>query len=341
MKPIISITMGDPAGIGSEIITKLLNNPDLYKKCLPVVIGDKEAIKDAAAFSKVNLGVNAIDDLKKAVFEYGTIDVYDLDNIDMSKVIYGKVDSECGRASGEYIEKAIQLALNKDVHAIVTAPIHKESFDLGGYGKKYRGHTEMLAALTNTNDVAMLLAHGSLRVIHVTTHVSLKKAIELIKRERIYRTIKIAQDAGQHLGILSPKIGVAGLNPHCGDGGLMGDEEIEEILPAVKKAKSEGMDVYGPISPDIVFSKGGGAYDIIVAMYHDQGHIPLKFHGFKWDGDKWSSVGGVNITFGLPIIRTSVDHGTAFGKAGKGTADEKSLYDAIEYAVLIVKNRKL
>jgi len=199
----------------------------------------------------------------------------------------------------------------------------------------------MLASLTNTKDVAMVLAHDNLRVIHVTTHVSLRKSIDLVKKDRIYKTIKIAFNACRQLGILSPKIAVAGLNPHCGDGGIMGDEEIKEIIPAVEKAKSEGISVEGPFSPDVVFSKGrSGTFDIIVVMYHDQGHIPLKFHGFQWNGEKWTSVGGVNITFGLPIIRTSVDHGTAFGKAGKGIANEKSLDDAIDYAILISKNRK-
>ena len=200
----------------------------------------------------------------------------------------------------------------------------------------------MLASMTNTPDVAMVLAHGHLRVIHVTTHVSLRKSLDLIRTERIYKTIKIAVEACRQLGISSPKIAVAGLNPHCGDGGIMGDEEIKEITPAIENARSDGIDVDGPIPPDTIFPKGrSGTYDIIVAMYHDQGHIPLKFHGFEWDGEKWTSVGGVNITFGLPIIRTSVDHGTAFGKAGKGIADERSLLDAIDYAIVIAKNRNL
>ena len=342
MKPIICITMGDPAGIGSEIISKALNNSDVYSKCNPFVIGDKQAIMDAVRVSKLETNINVIDKTEKAEFKHGTIDVYDLNNIDMSKMAYGKVDVDCGRAAGEYIEKAVELAMDRSVDAIVTGPINKESFDLAGYGKKYRGHTEMLSSLTNTPDVAMVLAHGHLRVIHVTTHVSLRKAIGLIKTERIYKTIIIAVEACRQLGITSPKIAVAGLNPHCGDGGIMGDEEIKEIIPAIEKAKSDGVNVDGPIPPDTIFPKGrSGTYDIIVAMYHDQGHIPLKFHGFEWNGEKWTSVGGVNITFGLPVIRTSVDHGTAFGKAGKGISDEKSLLDAIDYAITIAKNRNL
>ena len=340
MKPSICITMGDPSGIGSEIIARALNHSDVYSKCHPFVVGDKDAIADGIRISGSDLSVNPVSDLQSAQFKHGTIDVYDLNNVDLSRLVYGKVDVDCGRAAGQYIEKAVELAMTRATDAIVTAPIHKESFDLAGYGKKYRGHTEMLAALSNSPDVAMVLAHGNLRVIHVTTHVSLRKAIDLVKTERIYKTIKIAVEACQQLGIASPKIGVAGLNPHSGDGGIMGDEEIKEIIPAIEKARNEGIEADGPIPPDTIFPKGvSGTYDIIVTMYHDQGHIPLKFHGFKWDGEKWTSVGGVNITFGLPIIRTSVDHGTAFGKAGKGSADEKSLLDAVDYAIVIAKNR--
>lgn len=341
MKPTISITMGDPAGIGAEIIAKVLNNPRVYSQCNPFVIGDQEVMLDGVKISNLDLGINAIADVQAARFQPGIIDVYDLHNIDRTMFMYGKVNKECGKAAGQYIEKAVEIALKKEVDAIVTAPIHKESFDLAGYGKKYRGHTEMLAALTNTENVAMLLIHGNLRVIHVTTHVSLRKVADLIKKDRIYKTIQIASEACRQLGISSPRIAVAGLNPHCGDGGIMGDEEIKEITPAIQKARSEGIDVTDPLPPDTVFPKGrSGTYDIIVAMYHDQGHIPIKFYGFEWNENKWKSIGGVNITMGLPIVRTSVDHGTAFGKAGKGIADETSLRDAVDYAILIAKNKK-
>ncbi len=342
MKPIIGVTMGDPAGIGSEITAKALNSESIYDKCSPFVVGDAKAMVDAVRISSLGLSVSPIKSISQAQFKSGVIDVYDLANVDMDSLVYGKVNQDCGRAAGQYIEKAISLAINKEIDAIVTAPIHKESFDLAGYGKRYRGHTEMLAALTKTKNVAMLLAHGNLRVIHVTTHVPFRQIVDLVKEERVYKTICIAHDACQQLGIASPRIAVAGLNPHSGDGGIMGDEEIKEIIPAIERARRQGLDVTGPIPPDTVFPKGkGGTYDVIVAMYHDQGHIPLKFGGFQWDGNKWLSVGGVNITFGLPIIRTSVDHGTAFGKAGKGIADQKSLLDAIEVAIVIAKNRNL
>ncbi len=340
MKPIIGITMGDPAGIGSEIIAKALNKQAVYESCRPVVIGDKKAMEDAVKIAGLTLGVHGIEKLEDARYEYGTIDVYDMKNISYNKIPFGKVDAECGRAAGEYIEKAIDMAMKKEIAAIATAPINKESFDLGGWGKKYRGHTEMLAALTKSEKASMMLASGNLRVIHVTTHVSMRQAVDLIKKERVYNTIIKAHEACQYLGIQSPRIGVCGLNAHAGESGIMGYEEIEEIIPAIEKARAEGMNVEGPVPGDTIYPRGRtGTFDVIVAMYHDQGHIPVKLMGFLWDGAVWSSVSGVNITIGLPIIRVSVDHGTAFGKAGKGIANEVSMLDAIEYCILIAKNR--
>jgi len=342
MKPIIGITMGDPAGIGSEIIAKALNKPEVYDKCRPVVIGDKWAMEEAVKIANVPLEVRGVEQVDEASFHHGSIDVYDLKNLNKERIPFGKVDAACGKAAGEYIEKAISLAMNKEISAMVTGPINKESFDLGGYGKKYRGHTEMLAALTNSPKSVMMLASGNLRVIHVTTHVPMRQAVDLIKKERIYNTILKAYEACRELGIENPRIGVCGLNPHASDGGIMGREEIEEITPAIEQARAEGLSVEGPIPGDTIYPRGkAGTYDIIVAMYHDQGHIPVKLMGFLWDGQAWSSVSGVNITIGLPIVRVSVDHGTAFGKAGKGTANEISMLDAIDYAILIAKNRKM
>ena len=342
MKPIIGITMGDPAGIGSEIIVKALNRKDVYEKCRPVVIGDKWAIEDAVRMTGIKIDVRGVSSVSEASFTHGTIDVYDLKNVKHEKIPYGKVDAACGKAAGEYIEKAIYLAMDKEISAMVTGPINKESFDLGGYGKKYRGHTEMLAGLTNSPKSFMMLASGNLRVIHVTTHVSMRQAVDLIKKDRVYDTICKAYQACRELGIENPRIGVCGLNPHASDGGIMGREEIDEIIPAIEQARAEGFDVQGPIPGDTIYPKGKtGTFDIVVAMYHDQGHIPVKLMGFLWDGDAWSSVSGVNITIGLPIIRVSVDHGTAFGKAGKGLANEVSLLDSVDYAILIAKNRKI
>ncbi|MCP4218893.1 MAG: 4-hydroxythreonine-4-phosphate dehydrogenase PdxA [bacterium] len=340
MRPLIGITMGDPAGVGPEIIAKALNDRDLYAKARPLVIGDKAVMEEALKIANVDLKINAIKDTAGR-FEFGTLDVYDLDNLKLEKVPHGTVNADCGRAAGEAIEKAINMAMAKEIDAIVTGPINKEAFDLGGYGKKYRGHTEMLAGLTKSDKAFMLLASGKLRVIHVTTHVPMREAVDLITTERVYNTIHKAKEACRELGLESPKIAVAGLNAHSSDGGIIGREEVEQISPAIEKARADGLDVHGPIPGDTVFPKGmAGTYDVVVAMYHDQGHIPVKLMGFQWDGQAWSSMKGVNITIGLPIIRTSVDHGTAFGKAGKGTADENSLFDAVDYAILIAENRK-
>lgn len=340
MKPCIGITMGDPAGIGPEIIVKALNHARVFSECRPLVIGEKGILEQALRSTGMGLNIQVTVDPAKAAYRHGTITLLNKNNIDSRRVVHGSISAQCGKAAGEFIEEAVKLACNREIDAITTAPIHKESFDLGGYGKKYRGHTEMLAALTHSKDVAMLLVSGNLRVIHVTTHLSMRRALDQIKQARIYRTIRIAHLACRQLGVDSPRIGVAGLNPHCGEGGIMGDEEMTEIIPAVEAAARDGLEVTGPVPADTIFPRGkSGRFDIIVAMYHDQGHIPVKLLGFESSGESWSSIRGVNITFGLPIIRTSVDHGTAFGKAGKGTADEGSLLDAIHYACILAQNK--
>jgi 4-hydroxythreonine-4-phosphate dehydrogenase len=230
--------------------------------------------------------------------------------------------------------------LEGQIDGTVTAPIHKEALNAAGHD--FPGHTEIYAHLTKTREYAMLLANENLRVIHVSTHVSLREACDMVKKDRILAVIRLAHDACRQLGIESPRIGVAGLNPHSSDGGLFGREEEEEISPAVEEARALGMSVEGPIPPDTLFPKAkGGLYDVSVAMYHDQGHIPLKLLGFVWDRttSSWQSVSGVNVTLGLPIIRASVDHGTAFGKAGKGTASPDSLVQAIMYAARLASNQ--
>ncbi len=343
MKPIIGITMGDAAGIGPEIIAKALSLREIYEICRPIVIGDADAVREGIKVARVQLEVNSIKEVSDARFEHGTIDVLDLENIRVDELEMGKPQSMAGRASVEYIEKAVELALNGEIHAIATAPISKEAINMAGYN--YVGHTEILAHLTSTKDYAMMLIAGPLRVIHVTTHVPFSEIPKLITKERVYRTIRLAHDAAQKLGIRNPRIAVAGLNPHCGEGGLFGREEIDEITPAVELAKSEGFNVKGPIPADTVFVRArGGEFDIVVAMYHDQGHIPIKLLGLEWDEaeKRWTSVGGVNVTVGLPIIRTSVDHGTAYGKAGRreGTANPQSLIEAIKMAVKLAEPSK-
>jgi 4-hydroxythreonine-4-phosphate dehydrogenase len=332
--PIIGISMGDPAGIGPEIASKALAKSEMYAKCRPLVVGDATVMEQAVQIAKVNLKINSINKPIEAKFKFGIIDVVDLANVNIAELKYGKVSAMGGKAAFEAVKKLIELALTGDVDATVTGPINKEALNLAGY--HYSGHTEIYAEFTKTKNYTMMLAEGKLRVVHVSTHVSLRQACDCVKKERVYTVIKLANSTMRNFGIEKPRIGVAGLNPHASDGGLFGCEEVDEIAPAILKARSEGIIVEGPVPPDTIFSKAlGGQYDIVVAMYHDQGHIPLKIVGFTWNDEAkcWNSVSGVNITLGLPIIRTSVDHGTAFGKAGKGTATEESLINAMDYAI--------
>jgi 4-hydroxythreonine-4-phosphate dehydrogenase len=262
-------------------------------------------------------------------------------NIDAKSIRHKVVSPECGRASFEYVRRVIELAMSHEIDATVTGPINKEAINRAGF--HYSGHTEIYADLTRTEDYAMMLMHEQFRVIHVSTHVSLREACDRVKKARVYTVIKLGYDTLKRLGIENPKIAVAGLNPHAGESGLFGREEMEEIEPAIKQAQEEGLTVEGPIPPDTVFSKmQGGQYDIVVVMYHDQGHIPTKLLGFQYDEKTktWDSVSGVNITLGLPIIRVSVDHGTAFGKAGEGRANPQSIIQAIEIAARLATSTK-
>jgi len=335
--------MGDAAGIGPEIIAKTLFLEEIYEISRPIVIGDGYALRMGVEVSGLDLKIQPVSSLSEARFERGSIDVLDLENIDPEKLVMGKPQAMAGKASVEYVLKAAELALKNEVDAIVTAPLNKEAMNMAGYS--YTGHTELLAEFSGVKDFAMVLLAGPIRVIHVTTHVALKEVPGLITKERVLRTIKLAEKAAKRLGVERPRIAVAGLNPHSGEGGLFGSEEMEAIGPAVEEAKRLGLTVEGPIPPDTVFVKAaGGAFGIVVAMYHDQGHIPVKLTGFKWSGDsgQWEAVEGVNITVGLPFIRTSVDHGTAYGKAGRkeGMANPQSLIEAIKVAVKMAEAKK-
>jgi 4-hydroxythreonine-4-phosphate dehydrogenase len=297
----------------------------------------EQAIRIAGSPQKVN----AIQTVDQSQHSLGIVDVLDLHNVDLAALPMGQVSAMAGQAAFEAIETAIQMALDRQLDATVTAPINKESINLAGHS--FAGHTEIFAQYTGSRDVAMMLISGSLRVIHVTTHLSMRQACDLIKKERILKVIRMFQTALRQLGILHPKIAVAGLNPHAGDGGLFGTEEAEEIRPAVEEAQNEGIQAEGPLPPDTIFSfLQGGFYDGCVAMYHDQGHIPFKMSEFEWDNQKMvmKNVRGINVTLGLPIIRVSVDHGTAFPIAGKGVANCESMIQAIEYAVTLAKNRR-
>ncbi len=336
-RPILGITMGDPAGVGPEIAAKALANKKVYEIARPIIVGDAGVMTRAAGLVGASFEIRAVTRPSESLFQYGVAEVLDLNNVNIEAFEYGKVSSMAGKAAFEAIEKVIALAMDGQIDASVTGPINKESLNQAGYS--YAGHTEIFADYTKTKQYAMLLVEGDMRVVHVSTHVSLKRACELVTKERVLEVIQLADDACRRLGIAKPVIGVAGLNPHSGEGGLFGDEEEREIIPAVKSAVSLGIQAEGPVPADTLFSKvKGGQYHIAVAMYHDQGHIPVKVTGFVFNNQtrKWESVKGVNITLGLPIIRTSVDHGTAFDQAGKGTANEESLIHAIEYAVQLV-----
>jgi 4-hydroxythreonine-4-phosphate dehydrogenase len=339
-KPIIGISMGDPAGIGPEICASAMARSMVHEVCRPVIVGDAGVIRESVKIVRVPLEVRSIIGIADASSRRDVINVFDLKNVDPSRLKLGEVSAMAGKAAFEAVRTMIELAQSRQIDATVTAPIHKEALKLAGHD--FPGHTEIFAHFTGTSDFTMMLAAGKFRVVHVSTHVSLRQACDAVKRERVLTVIELAHEACVKLGIAHPKIGVAGLNPHASDGGLFGSEERDEIIPAIENARAKGIQVEGPQPPDTFFAKAvSGAYDICVAMYHDQGHIPVKIKGFAYDAAKkaWTSVNGINVSLGLPIIRTSVDHGTAFDQAGKGTASDASLLDAIEYAAKLARSR--
>lgn len=332
--PILAITMGDPAGIGPEIAAKVFAMPELYKQCRPLLTGNVQIMRKAIELVKSSLIINSIANVNDAIFHYGTVDIIDLQVDNPDSIVYGKISVSAGDIAFRSVTKAIELAMAGEVDGTVTNPINKGAINAAGH--HFSGHTEIYAHYTNSPKYAMLLADEKIKVIHVSTHVSLRKACDLVKKERVLETIRLLDDGLKMIGFDKPRIGVAGLNPHAGDSGLFGDEEELEIVPAIKSAKAEGIDAEGPFPPDTLFAlANGGRFDGCVAMYHDQGHIPFKLAGFEWDEESGSmkSVRGVNITLGLPIIRTSVDHGTAFEIAGKGIASPDALMYAIGYAL--------
>jgi len=341
-KPIIGITMGDPAGIGPEIIAKAFGGRTVQERCRPLVFGDARTIRQACRFVNCPDEVRSIVKVDDARFEPGAIDVFDLKNVDVTQLRLGEVSAMAGQAAFESIEAAIEHAMNRMIDAVVTAPIHKTALNRAGHA--FAGHTEIFAKFTDTSDYAMMLAEGNLRVVHVSTHLSLRQACNAVSKDRVLRVIRLGHDACRRLEIPKPRIGVAGLNPHAGEEGLFGDEETEHIAPAIRAARAEGLDVEGPVPADTLYPKvAGGGYDIGVAMYHDQGHIPVKMLGFKYDAARggWTEINGINVTLGLPILRVSVDHGTAFDQAGKGTASAESLLHAVDYAARMSRHAEL
>lgn len=337
---IIAITMGDPASIGPEIAIKALLNKDIYQGCKPLLVGDAAVFQQIIDLLKLDATIRIISKVSDARFEFGIIDVFDLSNTNIQELQFGTISAASGKASFESVKKVIEMAMAGEVDATVTGPINKKSINEAGI--HFAGHTEIYAHFTGTKKYAMLLVEENINVIHVSTHVSLRQACDLVKKDRIIQVIELIVDGLKRLGKTNLKIGVAGLNPHAGDNGLFGTEEKEEILPAIEAARALGYDVEGPVPPDTMFAKAAmGAYGGVVAMYHDQGHIPFKLTGFQWNAAKqrMDSVKGVNITLGLPIIRTSVDHGTAFEIAGKGIASADAMILAIESAVQLSKSK--
>jgi 4-hydroxythreonine-4-phosphate dehydrogenase len=326
--------MGDPAGVGPEIIARACAEPIARDHARPVVIGSAAVMKEALGLVGSLLVLHGVSGLAECRWGAGTLECLDLRNVNAATLPRGEVSALAGRAAYQYIERAVALAGQHAIEAIVTAPINKEA--LAAAGMPHTGHTEILAALSGTRDFAMLLMGRELKVIHVTTHVALRRVPELVTRERVSTTIRLAQRTMVGLGQPRPRIGVAGLNPHAGEDGLFGDEEQTVIVPAIEAARTEGLNVSGPWPADTLFSRArGGEFDIVVAMYHDQGHIPVKTLGFQYDEARkaWTGLSGVNVTVGLPFLRVSVDHGTAFDRAWKGTANHESMTEAIAVAV--------
>jgi len=329
-KPVVAVTMGDPAGVGAEVVVKAFEAAREYAR--PVVVGDASVMADAVQICGSDLEVRAVDSVEAGLEVGDDIPVLDLGNVD--DIEYGVVREDYGRASLAYVETAIDLAIEGAVDAIATAPINKQATRLAG--AEHAGHTGLLAARTGVEDYSMMLVEEPLRVTHVSTHVPLREACDLVTTESVGSTIDVTHGALRDLGIEEPSIAVAGLNPHASDGGLMGTEDDAEIRPAVEAARERGIDAHGPESPDTVYVRAaGGEFDCVVSMYHDQGHIPIKMLGFGSDG----AVSGVNVTVGLPIVRTSVDHGTAFDIAGEGVASETSMVDAVRIAARLAAAR--
>ncbi|WP_375454193.1 4-hydroxythreonine-4-phosphate dehydrogenase PdxA [uncultured Methylobacterium sp.] len=322
-RPTIAITMGDPAGIGPEIIMKALAHADVQALCRPLVIGDAGRLRQAGAIVGSQMPVDSLTDAGDADFETGAVQCLDL-KVVPGDLPFGAVSPVAGEAAYRFIAKAVDVVQAGQAQGICTAPLSKEALHAAGH--KFPGHTEMLAHLTGTPEVSMMLVSPKLRVIHVTTHIGLIDAIAKIEPGLVERVIARGHAVLVKAGIENPKIGVCAINPHAGENGLFGrGEEAEKITPAVEACRARGWDVRGPLPADTLFFLAGrGDYDMVVAMYHDQGHGPIKVLGLE---------AGVNITVGLPVIRTSVDHGTAFDIAGTGVADERSLIEALRQAV--------
>ncbi len=334
MKPIIGVTLGDPAGIGPEIVAKAFDQNQIYDACIPLVIGDAAVIRKACDIVGVSSSVRTVEHPSKAQGEPGTVEVLDLGNVDMSSLQLGTVQAMCGQAAYDYIARAVELAKEGAIQAMATAPINKES--LRAAGVEHIGHTEILGALTDTHDPLTLFQVDEMRIFFLTRHVSLRQAIDLIKKDRVVDYLRRCTAALNKLGVERSDIAVAGLNPHCGEHGMFGDEDIKELVPAIEEAQAEGLQAVGPIGADSIFHMAlQGRFAAVLSLYHDQGHIAAKTYDFYRT---------VSITLGMPILRTSVDHGTAFDVAGTAKADAAGMKEAIlaaaRYAPAFVASSK-
>lgn len=326
--PIVAITLGDPAGTGPEIILKALAQPDVRALGRMLIVGDAATLDRAQTFTGTRLRLRAVSSPEAARFDADVLDVLDLKNVDLAGLTVGKVSPRAGHAAYEYVKTAAELALAGRVGAIVTSALNKAALNAAGH--HFDGHTGLLAEVCKAPGATMMLVADKLRVSHVSTHVSLRQAIDRVRPDRILKVLQLTHDAVRRLGIEKPKLAVAGLNPHAGEGGLFGDEEEKYIAPAIAQARALGLDASGPWPGDTVFFRTlQGEFDGAVAMYHDQGHVAAKMLGI------WR---GVNVTLGLPIIRTSVEHGTDFSNAGTGRGDPRSLIEAIKLAAILAAN---
>lgn len=323
-RPIIGIPLGDPAGVGPEIVVKALASKEIYEISRPVVIGDSSTVLRALEICELEMDVHFIDDPDQGLYEHGTIDLVDLANVDIEKLEIGKVQAMAGQAAFDFIKKSVELAMQRKIDAMATTPINKEALKAAGI--EYIGHTEILGDLSGSHDPLTMFQVFDLRVFFLSRHVSLRKACDMVTKDRILDYVIRCTEAMNRLGIKNPKFAVAGLNPHSGEHGLFGDEEDREVVPAIESAKAKGLNVIGPVPADSVFHFAlKGAYDAVLSLYHDQGHIATKMVDFERT---------VAVTNGLPFLRTSVDHGTAFDIAGTGKASSISMEEAIKLAVI-------
>ncbi len=331
LRPTIAITMGDPCGIGPEVVVKALADPGVHTSCRPLVVGNLFAMQRAVEITGLPLRVNEVDGPNSAGWDPGQVDVLDIRNLNPEDITVGKISPACGKAAMEWVTKAGELAIAGQVAGLATAPLNKEAASLAGF--QSIGHTELLQELVGATHVPTMLLSKNLRVVHLTTHRSVRVACDYVKKDRILQFLQLTRESFVKWGFTDPRIGVAALNPHNSDGGLLGSEEAEEIAPAVQAAKEEGINAIGPVPADVIFHQAiQRQFDVVLCMYHDQGHIPVKVYGFEES---------ITANLGLPFVRTSVDHGTAFDIAGKGVASHESMLESIRLAVALAQGNGL